>query len=622
VVNLPVAKNLYSHGVTQDQIESLAETLRQAVQQELIAGCSFLVAHKGETVFRKAFGYADIESKRLFTTEELLPIASVSKPFMASVLMVLVEQGKVKLEDPVEKYLPEFKGVRVEGSQSPARPMTVRHLLSHTAGFWGNKGITPEKMDLIRNFERPLAEAVELIAEYDLLYEPGTKFTYSGTGYCVAGRVAEVALGQSLEEIAQDALFRPLGLNRTTYLPSKEVRKTVPTAYLRQRGKLQKQPSMAEIDLRFILPGGSLFTTLDELAVFGQMHLNDGVYNGKRILSEASVTEMRRLQSPEERRRSYGLGWFRGDVSESGLADLVFHNGALGAHLRIDRRREVVTVFLVHQTAGPFLDLKNKRYQQVNEMFLVPKNEKLHVVLLADEKDHGPAGNGLHDYPLWQKRWALLLGGEEASEERQVNLVGPPDKNTDYCKGMPNVQVATAWHWPSEEHFQTADVIVAYCYLEWTDERLAQVRRYLEDGGGLVLIHSATWTKPKPSREVAEVVGVGGFELFRHGAVRLDMVAPEHPICAGLPETIILKDDETYWPPTPIMEGVTVLATSVEDKAKRGSTPKAAQPMFWCYELGEGRVFGCVPGHRAHTFDDPVIRKLLLRGMIWAAGEQ
>ena len=187
--------------------------MRQAVEQEQIAGGSFLVVHKGETIFREAFGYADIESKRPFTTDELLPIASVSKPFMASVVMALVEQGKLNLDDPVEKYLPAFKGKRVKGSQSPARPMTIRHLLSHTAGFWGNKGITPEKMDLIRNFERPLAETIELVAEYDLVYEPGTKWIYSGVGYCVAGRVAEVALGQSLEEIAQDALFRPLGLN-------------------------------------------------------------------------------------------------------------------------------------------------------------------------------------------------------------------------------------------------------------------------------------------------------------------------------------------------------------------------------------------------------------------------
>ena len=219
---LPFAKDLHSHGVTQDQIESLAAIMRQAVEQGQIAGGSFLVVHKGEVVFREAFGYADLESKRPFTTDELLPIASVSKPFLASVFMVLVEQGKVKLDDPVEKYLPEFKGKRVEGSQLPARPMTVRHLLSHTAGFWGNKGITPEKLDLIRNFEQPLSEAVNGIAEYDLVYEPGTKWIYSGSGYCVAGRVAEVALGQSLEEIAQDALFRPLGLSRTTFLPSKD----------------------------------------------------------------------------------------------------------------------------------------------------------------------------------------------------------------------------------------------------------------------------------------------------------------------------------------------------------------------------------------------------------------
>ena len=363
-----------SHIAIQDLTESLTAIMNRAVQQQEVAGCSFLVVHKGKTVFRKAVGYADIESKRPFTTDELLPIASVSKPFMASVAMALVDQGKLNLNDPVENYLPKFKGKRVEDSQSPARPMTIRHLLSHTAGFWGNKGITPEKRDLIRNFERPLAETIDLVAEYDLVYEPGTKWIYSGVGYCVLGRVAEVALGQSLEEIAQDALFRPLGLKHTTFLPSKELRKSVPTAYLRQGGKLQKQRSMAERELRFILPGGSLFTTMDEMAVFGQMHLNDGLYNGKRILSEASVTEMRRLQSPDRPKRTYGLGWFRDDISESGLADLLFHSGALGARLRVDRSRDVVCVFLVHQSSAQTVDQPNKLFEQVDKMFPVPND--------------------------------------------------------------------------------------------------------------------------------------------------------------------------------------------------------------------------------------------------------
>ena len=366
------AKVLQSHGITVEQLDSLAEIMSEAVKDKQVAGVSFVVVHKGEVVYREGFGYADIESRRPFTAEELLPIASVSKPFMASVVLALVDQGKLKLDDLVEKYLPEFKGKRVQGGKQPAKPMTIRQLISHTGGFWGNKGITPEKMDLIRNFKRPLNETINLVAKYDLAYEPGTKWVYSGVGYCVLGRVLEVALGKSLEVISQETLFRPLGLSNTTFLPSREMRKMVPTAYLRVGKQLKARSSLAEIDeLRFILPGGSLFTNLDALAAFGQMHLNDGFFNGKRILSEKSVTEMRKLQSSVRPGRTYGLGWFRDDVSELGLAGQTFHGGALGAHLRIDRRRKLVWAFLVHQNGPQVQPLKDKLVDQVNKMFPV-----------------------------------------------------------------------------------------------------------------------------------------------------------------------------------------------------------------------------------------------------------
>jgi CubicO group peptidase (beta-lactamase class C family) len=366
------AKVLQSHGITVEQLDSLAEIMSEAVKDKQVAGVSFVVVHKGEVVYRQGFGYADIESRRPFTAEELLPIASVSKPFMASVVMAQVDQGKLKLDDLVEKYLPEFKGKRVQGGKQPAKPMTIRQLISHTGGFWGNKGITPEKMDLIRNFKRPLNETINLVAKYDLAYEPGTKWVYSGVGYCVLGRVLEVALGKSLEVISQETLFRPLGLSNTTFLPSREMRKMVPTAYLRVGKQLKARSSLAEIDeLRFILPGGSLFTNLDALAAFGQMHLNDGFFNGKRILSEKSVTEMRKLQSSVRPGRTYGLGWFRDDVSELGLAGQTFHGGALGAHLRIDRRRKLVWAFLVHQNGPQVQPLKDKLVDQVNKMFPV-----------------------------------------------------------------------------------------------------------------------------------------------------------------------------------------------------------------------------------------------------------
>ena len=374
--SMPVAANPQAHGVTQAQLDSLAEIMKQAVEQEQIAGGSFLVAHKGEVVFREAFGYADIEAKRPFTTEELLPVASISKPFLASVMMALVDQGKLKLDDPVEKYLPEFNGKKVKGSQSPARPMTVRPLLSHTGGFWANQQATPEMRRATYKYRRPLSEAVNGIAKFDLVYEPGTKFIYSGAGHCVAGRVAEVALGdQSLEKIAQDVLFRPLGLNRTTWLPSKEARKAAAPQYLRVKGKLKKQPTIGEsIDVRLIRPGASLFTTLDEIAALGQMHLNDGVYNGRRILSKKSVTEMRRLHSPDGSNKNYGLCWNRDDVSEEGLADLVYHGGARGGLLIIDRRREVVTVFLAHAESGQVKQINEDLNQRVKEIFPVAKD--------------------------------------------------------------------------------------------------------------------------------------------------------------------------------------------------------------------------------------------------------
>ena len=367
---LPVTTDLHAHGLNEQQLDSLADIMQQAVDQQAIAGCSFLIVHRGEVVFREAFGFADVESERPFTTNELVPIASVSKPVLASVVMALVDQGKLTLDDPVEKYLPEFKDMKVKGGKSPIHQMTIRHLLSHTAGFWGNKRISAEKLDLIRNFQRPLGEAVSRMATYELEYQPGTKFVYSGSGFCVAGRVAEVVLNQSLEQIAQEALFRPLGLSHTTYLPSKEIRKTVPTAYSRQSGGvLERQPSRTGGELRFILPGGSLFTTLDELATFGVMHLEDGMCHEKQILSKKSIDEMRRFQSRQTATRRYGLGWFCDDIDDQGLADRVYHGGAMGAYLVVDRKRELVGAFLIHQPGQEVAGLKNNLLQHVGKLF-------------------------------------------------------------------------------------------------------------------------------------------------------------------------------------------------------------------------------------------------------------
>lgn len=243
---------------------------------------------------------------------------------------------------------------------------------------------------------------------------------------------------------------------------------------------------------------------------------------------------------------------------------------------------------------------------------------KLRIVLLADKKDHREHE---HDYPVWQERWALLLGGSAASKAEQVNLYGPAVANAKAAAGAANVEIVRAWSWPTEEQFVRANVIVAFCYLSWTDDHKRQLKQYLERGGGLVLIHSATWTKPKASAEVAALVGVGGFTRYRHGEMQVEITATDHPICRGLPPKLSLLD-EPYWPPTPPLVGkrVTALAVSRE-KPDKDSEQTSPQPMFWTCQTSRGRVFGCVPGHYTWTFDDPWFRLLLLRGIAWTAGE-
>ena len=262
----------------------------------------------------------------------------------------------------------------------------------------------------------------------------------------------------------------------------------------------------------------------------------------------------------------------------------------------------------------------------------VPKTDAselkpLCVVLLADEKDH-KADPYAHDYPLWQKRWELLLGGAKCSQEKQANLFGPARGDREALAGAANVKVSKAWHWPTAEQFANADVIIAFCYLDWDDERFTQMQRYLKRGGGLVAVHSATWPLNKQQHaagwllskqrfpRAAEVLGIGGFQKFRHGLVDAKIVKQPHPLCTGLPEEIQLRD-ETYWPPTPRMAGLEVLATSDEISDDKGH--QAPQPVLWTYTCGKGRVVGCQPGHFTWTFDDPYFRIVLLRGAAWAA---
>jgi hypothetical protein len=214
------------------------------------------------------------------------------------------------------------------------------------------------------------------------------------------------------------------------------------------------------------------------------------------------------------------------------------------------------------------------------------KARQFRVVLVAGKKDHGP---GEHDYPAWQKAWGELF------------------------KLADKVDVVTAWEWPEADEFRKADVMVFFQHGDWNGKRAADVDAYLERGGGLVYVHWAVDGRDNAA-DFAKRIGlasVGGKIKFRHGPLDLEFKDRKHPVARNFDRLKLV--DESYWMLTGELPPGRVLATQVEDKEPR--------PLFWTTEPAKGRVFVSIPGHYSWTFDDPLFRVLLLRGIAWAAKE-
>jgi hypothetical protein len=212
---------------------------------------------------------------------------------------------------------------------------------------------------------------------------------------------------------------------------------------------------------------------------------------------------------------------------------------------------------------------------------------RLTVVLVAGRKDHGP---GEHDYPAWQKAWAELLAMAD------------------------DTAVESADDWPTPGQLKAADVLVFYQQGKWTPDRARDMDAYLARGGGAVYVHYAVdggADAPGFARRVG-LAWQGGRSKFRHGPLDLGFeTGAKHPIGRNFDK--VHFHDESYWNLVGDPDRVTLLATVKEDGKD--------QPLFWTLEPAEGRVFVSIPGHFAWTFDDPLFRVLLLRGIAWAARE-
>jgi CubicO group peptidase (beta-lactamase class C family) len=344
----------------------VAAGLQPFVDAHTLAGAVTLVASKDKVLSLESVGYSDVAARTPMRTDDLFWIASMSKPMTATALMMLVDEGKVNVDDPVEKYLPEFRGqmlaVEQDGEhvllKKPVHPITVKNILSHTSGLPFMSRVE-HQIDTL-----PLRQAVMSYALSPLKFQPDSKYEYSNAGINTAGRIVEVVSGMSYEQFMQKRLFDPLGMKDTTFWLSENQAKRLAKSYKPNAAKdgLEETPvtqlgyPLTSRD-HYPCPAGGLFSTAGDVATFGRMILAGGTFEGKKYLSEASHRQMTStqtgsLQNDGKSENGYGFGWSTTrNFHDSEPMSPCGHGGAYATNLWVDPGRGLVMVFMV-QSAG------------------------------------------------------------------------------------------------------------------------------------------------------------------------------------------------------------------------------------------------------------------------------
>ena len=336
---------------------SASQKLQALVDREELAGAVYLVADKNGTLALESVGYADRENKILMKKDTLFWIASQTKTMTAVAFMILVDEGKVSLDDPVEKYLPEFKKQMVVAEKKngtvvlkkPARPFTVREVLCHVSGLPFRSDVELPTLDGLN-----LETKIRSYAMTPLHSEPGQKYAYSNAGISVAARIIEVVSGMKYEDFMQKRLLDPLGMKDTTLWPTVEQENMIAKTYSPGKDKKGLKPiniefliyPLSDVHKRYPMPGGGYFSTAEDVSKFCRMLLNGGELNGKRVISEKSVKELSRKQTPDNIKNSYGLGTSVG-------ADWFGHGGACSTNMTVRPKDGIVLIWMVQHRGFP-----------------------------------------------------------------------------------------------------------------------------------------------------------------------------------------------------------------------------------------------------------------------------
>jgi len=382
-------------GFSPQRLARIDNAINAEISSGKIPGAVALIARNGKIVYQKSFGFADIDTQKPMQTSNIFRLASMTKAVTAVAVMMLYEQGRFQLNDPLAKYIPAFAHMQVltavdaDGNLTTAdatRPIRIIDLLTHTSGIaypfmpgklqqiYANAGV----IDGLTDEKLTLQSQMELLARQPLLFEPGSAWTY-GLSFDVLGYLVEVISGKPLDRFFAEEIFAPLGMNDTYfYLPEAKAERLV-TMYSDVAGKgLVKMesgdPLVQNINPRYPVEGAhsyfsggaGLSSTALDYARFLQMLLNEGSFDGTRVLSRKSVELIRTARADIDRdgNADFGLGFYITELKnagELGSSGSYSWGGAFNTIFWIDPTEKIIAVYM-GQTRPVQSDIK-KRFQ-------------------------------------------------------------------------------------------------------------------------------------------------------------------------------------------------------------------------------------------------------------------
>jgi CubicO group peptidase (beta-lactamase class C family) len=359
--------------------DPVAAALEPFVQEGQIAGAVTLVARKDQVLSLQAVGFQDLETRTSMATDSLFWIASMTKPVTALAVLMLHDDRRLDILDPVEKYLPEFKGQLVVREKKddtvvlgkPARPVTLKDLLTHTGGVTGNPNAESGALDVLS-----LRESALVYALTPLQFEPGSRWAYSNPGINVLGRVIEVVTGEDYAKALDRLVFRPLGMRNTTFWPDKKRLEKLAVSY-------QADPDgrLVPAEIRYLTPpysdkkrsplaAGGLFSTAEDLHKLYVMLVNGGEANRRRHLSKEMLAPMFENHTGDLKvgfvdGMGMGLG-FQVVLRPTGVtaklrAGTVGHGGAHGTQGWFDPASGAIQILLIQRAGLPNADASPMR---------------------------------------------------------------------------------------------------------------------------------------------------------------------------------------------------------------------------------------------------------------------